>query len=149
MTLRNKLRTLTAPSRDVDAEIAVMFGWQKIDLPFTNINGATEVTIMWLPPDCDDEDRGETERAIRIDCALKGYSNWGHHPRFTKSLDAIVDLVEREMPGCFWAVNAMDRQNNRYIAEVGDKLDDAGAEHSLRAVALLLALLEAKEIGDE
>ena len=98
MTLRDKLKALTAPSREVDAEIAEAFG---------------------VP-----------------------------NAHFTATLDASVELVEREMPGKKWSV--VRYENNDTTPLIGDNADCAWdcawGDHQLPAVALLLALVDAKEI---
>ena len=95
MTLRDKLKALTEPSREVDVEIAKSFD---------------EVSLY-----------------------------------FTASLDATVELVEREMPGWWWALERVEGEHWAYIG--GDtSCVEARRKHKLPAVALLLALLEAKGI---
>jgi len=118
MTIRDKLKALTAPCREADAEIAVMFGWAK-DKP------------------CDQ---------WKNSLAIWSYGGKWYRdpPRFTASLDATVALVEREMPGKRWSVVCYG--NNDTTATIGDSADDAWAEHTFPAVALQLALLDAKEI---
>lgn len=91
MTLRDKLKALNEPSREVDVEIAKSFD---------------EVSLY-----------------------------------FTASLDATVELVEREMPGN-WDVMYL-RTFDTYSATIKRDYD---GEHKLPAVALLLALLDAKGI---
>ncbi len=91
MTLRDKLKALTAPSREVDAEIAEMFG---------------------VP-----------------------------NAHFTASLDAAVELVEREMPGN-WDVIRL----HPYGTYSGAIQGRHHSEHPIPAVALLLALLDTKGV---
>ena len=91
MPLRDKLAALTAPCREVDAEIADVFG--------------------------------------------------APNAHFTASLDATVELVEREMPET-WDVMYL-RTFDTYSATIKRAYD---GEHKLPAVALMLALLEAKGI---
>ena len=111
MTLRDKLKALTAPSREVDAEIAVMFGARK----------------EWVY----DPTGGKGRRNIS--------------PHYTASLDATVELVERELPGWWWALERVGGEHWTYIG--GDiSCVEARRKHSLPAVALLLALVGAKEI---
>jgi uncharacterized membrane protein len=120
MTLRDKLAALTAPCAFTDELVAYAAGW--------TLEEDEQRRAWWVPPG---EDVSEDE------CKL-----WP--PAYTASLDAAIELVEREMPGAFWAVNMMDADTRWYIAEVGDRV--AKSEHTLPAVALLLALLEAKEV---
>ena len=143
MTLYTKLETLTKPSREVDAEIALRFGWQKIDLPFSNINGATEVTEMWLPSDIDDETRGFLEDEIKEDCAVKGWSLLGSCPAYTSDLNAVIDLVEREIPR---ACTFLDNEDETWGGEPiwNATTHTHKASHTIPAVALLMALMDAK-----
>lgn len=90
-------------------------------------------------------ERAECERTDRVIFRPK---------RYTASLDAVVDLVEREIPGwnmTVWKFNAGPESGRTHVSlsklPIFDGYSDAS--HTLPAVALLLALLEAKEIGDE
>lgn len=116
MTLRDKLKALTGPCREVDAEIAVMF----------------EPGKKWV---CDPMDE-------------RGPRNFS--PNYTASLDATVELVEREMPNLPHLIEpewSLQTAPGGYWACVGHEYStESGALHKLPAVALLLALLEAKEI---
>lgn len=68
----------------------------------------------------------------------------GDVPTYTSSIDAVIDLIEREMPGKFWAVSATPADDGECIGEVGDRHEDAAAMHPLPAVALLIAFLSAR-----
>jgi hypothetical protein len=105
MTLRDKLKALTSPCREVDAEIAMMF-----NVPVTH--------LLSNPP---------------IDAT----------PHYTASLDDTVELVEREMPD---ALYGWVRIHSEYWAFVGQGQE--AKAHTLPAVALLLALLDAKVVND-
>lgn len=111
MTLRNRLKALTAPCREVDAEIAVMFGVQVTVMPLSGPHDAHGLPV----------------------------------PHYTASLDAAVDLVEREIPGWWWA---LERVGGEHWAYIGGDISyvEARRKHKLPAVALLLALLEAKGV---
>lgn len=103
MTLRNELKALTAPCREVDAEIA-----KALKVP--------AIHLLCYPP---------------IDAI----------PRYTASLDAVVELVEREMSGN-WDVIRLHPYNT-YSGAIQGKHH---SEHTIPAVALLLALVDAKGI---
>ena len=110
MALRDKLKALTGPCREVDAEIA---------------EALTGGACIWSRPIC-------------------GYrfSDGGAEvPHYTASLDATVELVEREMPET-WDVMYL-RSFGTYSATIKRAYD---GEHKLPAAALLLALLDAKGI---
>ena len=106
MTLREKLKAMTAPCREADAEIAATFD--------------PELCFIF-----DDEDEPNLA------------------PHYTASLDATVELVEREMPLGDWRIR-------RAVGDYTSLIVDRGAQwrtrHALPAVALLLTLLEAKEM---
>ena len=110
MTLRDKLKAMTAPCREVDAEIA---------------EALTGRACIWSRPIC----------------GYRFADGGAEVPHYTASLDATVELVEREMPGvrCGW-----ERIHSEYWAFVGQGQE--AEAHTLPAVALLLALLDAKEI---
>ena len=91
MPLRDKLAALTAPCREVDTEIADVFG--------------------------------------------------APNAHFTASLDATVELVEREMPHS-WDVMLLPTYGT-YSARIQSAYI---SEHKLPAVAMLLALVNAKGI---
>jgi hypothetical protein len=129
MTLRNKLQALTAPSREVDAEIAVMF--QVPPVLMRHVDGLT------VHPD----------GPHLIEVRTANGSDLGGFAAipFTSSLDAAVELVERELPGKNWSVVRYENRTTIACLGEGDRVI-ADGRHSLPAVALLLALLEAKGI---
>lgn len=135
MTLRDKLAALTAPCRELDAEIAVMFR----DCP--KIGGDPDHWLMRnFPPEAWHSYGkgcvavGEGKNCVNFTSA-----------KFTASLDATVELVEREMPGWWWLV---ERIGGKHWAYAGGDIgySEANGKHKLPAVALLLALLDAKGI---
>lgn len=108
MTLRNKLKDLTAPCREVDAEIAVMFD--------------PELCFIF-----DDEDEPNLA------------------PHYTASLDATAELVEREMPEAEVSLSIYGI-TSAMVYNGGGQSKEVEHHHKLPAVALILALLDAKEI---
>ena len=108
MTLRDKLAALTAPCREVDAEIA---------------EALTGGACIWSRPIC----------------GYRFADGGAEVPHYTASLDATVELVEREM-GWDWDIE-------RYEGEVVVTLDGIHQHgHDLPAVAMLLALVAAKGV---
>lgn len=108
MTLRDKLKALTAPCREVDAEIAEAFKY----------------TAFVKSP-------------YKSSCCKC--------PRYTASLDATVELVEREAPGWWWLLERIGGEHWAYAGgDIG--YSEAKGKHKLPAVALLLALLDARGI---
>lgn len=63
-------------------------------------------------------------------------------PHYTASLDAAIELVERELPIGDWGIHRDVVDYIAFVASRGQKWD---ARHTIPAVALLLALIEAKE----
>ena len=70
-------------------------------------------------------------------------------PRYTASLDAVIALVERELPGMAWTLG--QNVHHRYWVASLNRLNDEGAPESIAwgqsnqpVIALLLALLRAK-----
>ena len=131
MTLRDKLQALTAPCREVDAEIAVMFR----DCP--KIGGDPDHWLMRNFPPTEWRPYGKGQVAVGNGRNAVNFTS----AKFTSSLDATVKLVERKMPGvrCGW-----ERIHSEYWAFVGQGQE--AEAHTLPAVALLLALLDAKGI---
>ena len=137
MTLRDKLKALTAPCREVDAEIAVMFR----DCP--KVGGDPDHWLMRnFPP--------EAWRSYGKGCVAVGTGkdcvNFTSS-KFTASLDATVDLVERELTKVIEPEWSLETAPGGYWACFGhERCTQSGALHKLPAVALLLALLDAKSI---
>ena len=135
---RDKLAALTAPSREVDAEIAVLFR----DCP--KIGGDPDHWLMrnfppeaWRPYGKGCVAVGEGKNCVNFTSA-----------KFTASLDAAVELVEREMPDLPEPEWSLTTAPGGYWACVGHEYStQSGARHTLPAVALLLALLDAKGEG--
>jgi hypothetical protein len=78
-------------------------------------------------------------------CGYRFADGGAEVPHYTATLDATVDLVEREMPGKNWSVVRFEDSDTITTIGDGDRVI-ADGKHTLPAVALLLALLEAKEI---
>ena len=111
--IRDKLKTLTGPCREVDAEIAETFGVQVTVMPLSGPHDANGLPV----------------------------------PHFTASLDATVELVERELPKVIEPEWSLETASGGYWACFGhERCTQSGALHKLPAVALLLALLDAKGI---
>lgn len=107
MTLRDKLAALTAPCREVDAEIAKVF-----NVPVTH--------LLSHPP---------------IDAT----------PHYTASLDATVELIEREMPYAEVCLNIYGMAF-AMVYNGGGPSKEVEHHHAIPAVALLLALLDTKGV---
>ena len=111
MTIRDKLKALTAPCREVDAEIAEMFG--------TPVHP---------------NDRSNPRDA------------WGDEvPHHTASLDATVELIERELPYAEVCLNIYGMAF-AMVYNGGGPSKEVEHHHTIPAVALLLALLDTKGI---
>lgn len=135
MTLRYKLQALTAPCREVDAEIAVMFR----DCP--KIGGDPDHWLMRnFPP--------EAWRPYGKGCVAVGTGkdcvNFTS-AKFTASLDATVELIERELPYAEVCLNIYGMAF-AMVYNGGGPSKEVEHHHTIPAVALLLALLDTKGI---
>jgi hypothetical protein len=108
MTLQERLRDLTKPCREVDAEIAKAFG---------------KTAFVKSP-----------YKSSCCEC-----------PHYTDSLDATVDLIEREMPEAEVCLNIYGMAF-AMVYNGGGPSKEVEHHHTIPAVALLLALLYAKGI---
>lgn len=100
-----------APSREIDALVEVMFHEPpKLDAAMT----PGEAGWLW---------------------ATDG-SQW-KAPLYTASIDAVVALIRREMPGAIWMVEFV--QDGHVLGGI----DGSGVVHETPALALLLAFLRA------
>lgn len=117
-TLIDRLSKLEGPDREVDAEIALQNGWQVF--PGDN----------WIGP----------EAKIVV-------------PDYTASVDAAIALAEKVLPGWYWGItqgddgeDAMEFQGNIWpsIQPYPAELEQYGY-HKFPAIALLIAILRAKE----
>lgn len=124
MTLRDKLAALTAPCPSTDELVAYEAGW--------TLEEDEGRRAWWVPPGKD---------VSEDDCKL-----WP--PAYTSSLDATVELVERELTKVVEPEWSLTTAPGGYWACVGHEYStQSGARHTLPAVAMLLALLDAKGEG--
>ena len=119
MTLYDKLKALTAPCREADAEIA---------------EALTGKACIWSRPIC----------------GYRFADGGAEVPHYTASLDAAVELVEREMPEAEVGLEGQWLGQPGWIGWINRSQRDPKAngcgKHTLPAVALLLALVDAKGI---
>lgn len=87
------LEKADAPSRELDAEIAVAFGWGRQSSHYLNINGATESHTLWLRPGSTSKDLGELIDEMREAGATNALMPDSLPPRYTSSIDAALSLV--------------------------------------------------------
>lgn len=106
MTLSYKLKALTEPCREVDAEIAKAFG---------------QTAFVKSP-----------YKSSCCEC-----------PHYTANINTVVELVERALPLGVWGAH---RETFGYVSFVEAHGRNWVKRHKLPAVALLLALIEAKGI---
>jgi hypothetical protein len=114
MTLQERLRALTEPCREADAEIA---------------EAITGMACIWSRPIC----------------GYRFADGGAEVPHYTDSLDATVDLIEREMPEAEVCLNIYGMAF-AMVYNGGGPSKEVEHHHTIPAVALLLALLEAKGI---
>jgi hypothetical protein len=83
-----------APDREIDAAICIAANWpgERDDVP---------VTLLMRDPDDDD---------WLIYTASDGTESAAKLPAVTGSLDQIVSLIERELPGWDWQINGADHK---------------------------------------
>jgi hypothetical protein len=136
--LITRLSTLDAPDRKVDAEICILFQYGGL-----NSEGATNVRT---DPDWD----GDLLFEIGNEACCNPI------PKLTASVDAAIALAERVLPGWYWGItqgddgeDAVEFQGNVWpsIQPYPAKLEQYGY-HKLPAIALLIALLRAKEASN-
>lgn len=130
--LRNlieRLENATGPDRELDFAIAVACG-------FTVRQQATVY--------------GSTK--VAVDPSRKGRGNGAVDSRYTASLDAVVALVERVLPGCNAVIGWGEPHRNPWarlapLSDGGRHPFDAGG--ATPAIALCLALLRASQAKEE
>ena len=83
----------------------------------------------------------EVHRAFGV----QGVGAYGAHPAYTASLDAVVALIEKELPGWGWSVTSR-RPGVSYacVTEPEAVVETVRGEASSHALALLAAFLRAK-----
>ncbi|MCX2697870.1 hypothetical protein [Ochrobactrum chromiisoli] len=148
MTLIDRLSKLDGPDREVDAEICILFQYGG-----KNSEGALNVRT---DPEWGDDDDLLYE--------LDGDPCCAQIPKLTASVDAALALAERVFPGCDIETSDVHAdfrgsKEPRHIADlssdlVWEKYDGypepvyrirGAGQSNIRAIALLIALLRAKE----
>ena len=133
--LITRLSKLDAPDREVDALIVAKLEPHIFDAPgFTPIR---PIPSFHIDPQGD---------AIRFDGG--GIMCLSYFPLYTASVDAVIALTERVLPGWHWSIYDTDGVG-RCNAQL-ERPDFTGAEDfdgtgATPAIALLIALLRAKE----
>lgn len=120
-----KLEALDGPDREVDADIYIAF-----NIPMERAGRIDRLggCVGWWPKDA------PYESAVDV-------------PRYTASLDAAIALVERVLPGNHLRIDIGD--DGLHAANIfGDWGDSHANASSSPAIALLIALLRAKEARD-
>jgi len=124
--LIERLEKLTGPDREVNEAIYKHFNPEYAD--FVQGRGG-----LVHPGDGED---------VRVLSSVRA-------PYYTASLDAVIALVERELPGMAWTLG--QNVHHRYWVASLNRLNDEGAPESIAwgqsnqpVIALLLALLRAK-----
>lgn len=125
LALRDRVRGLTGLAREVDVEIAEALGhkitWLARD-DIRNANGGP--VIHWQAP--------HPYAGMREPC-----------PPWTASLDAVVALIERVLPGQDWEVSGSNYANIYSLPFNGIVARLPRMKAPTPALALLLALIEA------
>lgn len=141
MTLRDKLRALTAPCREVDARLHIQLN---PTMPFMVDPGSVRHK---RPAEC--KPVGEVGFSGFDENGWRAIADTIEAPRYTASLDATVELLEREIPGwniTVWKYNVGPESGITHVrlSKLPFFIGLSEATHKLPAVALLLALLDAK-----
>ena len=126
-----RLEALTGPDREVD-----------IDLMLAFLPKHREISVIGI------------DRLVRFPQKYdRGWKDVDIVP-YTASLDAVIALVERELPGMAWALG--QNVHHRYWRASLNRLNDEGAPESIAwgqsnqpVIALLLALLRSKPNGGD
>jgi hypothetical protein len=117
--LRGRVAALTGPSREVDCAIALdVGGWR-----------------------CKSADDGTYWRRGDFSWTRE---DWEHPPAFTDSVDAVLGLIERKLPGWAWYVSRGSGVGILPSSAMVWNIDGDGPEEQFAptpALALLLALL--------
>jgi hypothetical protein len=105
--LAERVEALTRPDREVDAEVALAFGYVRDEFCCTNINGSSERGLLWFPPYFTADDKAGAISEYRSSVAANFWPE-SDPPAFTASLDAAMSLVPE---GWLPAVQAFARGN--------------------------------------
>ncbi len=125
--LLTRLSKLDAPDREVDAEICIA-------LQYVTAKGATDIRR-----DTDEEFKDEW-----LDFEVDGELWSEKTPELTASVDAVIALTERELPGHGWFVRN-DTDGNHAGIFIPMSLHVIQGRGATPAIALCIALLRAKE----
>ena len=123
LALRDRVRGLTKADRDVDTAIYNALPQFKGSDAFRSSDRYGE------------NDDGYRKR-------VKDWREWGPFPldEFTGSIDAVVTLIERVLPGWFWTLNSV---GNAFMHDRKQGGIGGSGSGPTPALALLLALIEA------
>ena len=85
-----------------NSDIAIYFGWTKVDTWFRNANGCSEGCHVWLAP-------GQSLEEFRKENNLNDDQwgdDWPEYPKYLDSMNAAIDLLEAKLPGwpCEWTM---------------------------------------------
>lgn len=129
MTLYETLKTLTEPSREVDARISCA------------LTGENEWPILSK----DKQPAPMNKDGLIVGPTKSGTIGHISAPPITKDLNAVIELIEREMPGYGWRMTGgFHVFTEGILFPPGDFEPDIIGKHALPAVALLMALMDAK-----
>ena len=138
MTLYETLEALTEPSREVDARIAMLCEPDGEEGTYHRAPFISEISDK----DCV---HGQYWK-----CAISGRS-LRTAPEYTADINAVIGLVEREVPGWniqLWKFNAgPERRCRATLSRLPLTKGYADAGHALPAVALLMAFVKARGEG--
>lgn len=113
------------------------------------LDGPSRETDFWISIRCPvDEPTRHTDEELQADIDLVGIENMVIDAPYTASLDAVIVLVGRMLPGWEWLKPAW---NEMAVYRHGDGDTEAVeyvSDHPVAAIALLIATLKALEAWD-
>jgi hypothetical protein len=149
--LRERLEKASGPDRALDGLIAVLGGWEWHG--DGDAERHSEFAGHWVKPGYPTNGSFGKRGPGLCDCndIDDVFGNDEDCPRFTASLDAIVSLIERKLPGNHWRVErsceypGLAFRAYQFTAWCGDYGTPKFAEAPTPALALCLAFVKAME----
>lgn len=137
LTLAARVEALTGPSKEVDRAVARVVGWFRVEPRHSrNRYGG------WIAPD--DFIGAYRDGSPMLD-GLHGTTIWRDPPSWTASVDAVLALIARELPGWGWSVTSRRlKEAFACVNEPNAVVEIVRGEAATPALALLSAALRAK-----
>ena len=136
LSLAARVEALTGPSKEVDRAVARVVGWFRVEPRHSRSRYGG-----WIAPD--DFIGAYRDGSPMLD-GLHGTTIWRDPPSWTASVDAVIALIERELPG--WRVEQIawePEPGGRVGAAIRSLTDASRREDSGPCATPALALLAA------